>query len=241
MLPINRTRAMVLSAGVGKRLRPITATTPKPLVDVAGRALIDQALDRLTDSGVETAVVNVHYLADLIIAHLQRRARPKIVISDERARLLETGGGVKNALPFLGAAPFLVCNADSTWIEGITPNLAHLAAAWDPNRMDLLLLIAETVKSVGYSDRGDFILDPHGRLQRRAERCVSPFVYAGTAVLKPELFDNTPDGPFSLNLLFDRAIEAKRAYGVLMEGLWLHVGTPEGLRAAERAVRESAG
>ena len=224
---------MVLAAGLGQRMRPITATLPKPLVQVGGRALIDHALDRLSDAGVETAVVNVHYLADLVEAHARRRGTPRIVISDERDRLLETGGGVKRALPLLGADDFLVLNSDSLWIEGPRQNLGALREAWDPERMDLLLLVAAAADSFGYDGRGDFVMDPDGRLGRRGEREVAPFVYAGVAVCKPGLFADTPEGPFSLNLLFDRAIAAGRLYGQRLEGQWLHVGTPDSIAGAE--------
>jgi len=232
--------AMVLAAGLGKRMRPITATTPKPLVEVGGRALIDYALDRLAEAGVERAVVNVHYLADLIEAHLRRRDRPRIQISDERDRLLETGGGVRKALPLLGPKPFMILNSDSLWIEGPRSNLARMAAAWSPDHMDILLLVAATATSVGYDGAGDFHMDPAGRLERRGERKVAPFVYAGVAVLKPGLFEGSPDDSFSLNLLFDRAIEAGRLFGLRLDGYWLHVGTPESIAAANERIALSA-
>ncbi|MFH6784204.1 MULTISPECIES: nucleotidyltransferase family protein [Methylobacterium] len=235
------TRAFVLAAGLGKRMRPITATTPKPLVEVAGKSLVDYALDRIAQAGIPEAVVNVHYLADLMEAHLvRRRSAPLITISDERETLLETGGGVKKALRHLGPAPFMVLNSDSFWLEGPQPNLGRLVAAWDPERMDMLLLLASAATSLGYDGPGDFHMDGEGRLTRRAEREVSPFVYAGVAILKPDLFADTPDGAFSLNLLFDRAIAAERLFGLRLDGQWLHVGTPEALREAEERVRASA-
>ncbi|WP_375464059.1 nucleotidyltransferase family protein [uncultured Methylobacterium sp.] len=235
------TRAFVLAAGLGKRMRPVTATVPKPLVEVAGKALLDHALDRATEGGIETAVVNVHYLPDLIEAHLAKRGgAPRILVSDERAALLETGGGVKRALALLGDTPFLVFNADSFWLEGPAPNLARLVAAWDGTIMDILLLVAPTTTSLGYEGAGDFVMDADGRLARRGERRVAPFIYAGVAILKPGLFADTPDGAFSLNLLFDRAIEAGRLSGLRLDGQWLHVGTPEAIRAAEERVRLSA-
>ena len=235
------TRAFVLAAGLGKRMRPITATTPKPLVEVAGKSLVDYALDRIAEAGIPEAVVNVHYLADLMEAHLvRRRGGPAITISDERDKLLETGGGVKKALPLLGTAPFMVLNSDSFWLEGPQPNLRRLVAAWDPERMDMLLLLASAATSLGYDGPGDFHMDKEGRLTRRAEREVSPFVYAGVAILKPELFADTPEGSFSLNLLFDRAIRAERLFGLRLDGQWLHVGTPEALREAEERVKASA-
>ena len=178
------TRAMVLAAGLGTRMRPLTDTLPKPLIKVAGKALIDHALDRLADAGVETAIVNVHHMADQIENHLKGRARPKIEISDERGELLDTGGGVVKALQRLGDKPFFHMNSDTLWIEGVTPNLARLGAQFDPASMDILLLLASATASIGYEGRGDFAMAPDGRLRRRAEREVTPFIYAGAAVLK---------------------------------------------------------
>lgn len=239
-ISIRPNRAMILAAGIGKRMRPITATVPKPLVEVAGRSLIDHGLDRLERAGVERAVVNVHYLADLVSAHIRRRERPEIVISDEREKLLDTGGGIAKALRHIGEEPFYVINSDSFWIEGPRPNLDWLAGAWDGDRMDALLLLASTVRSVGYHGRGDFRMDPAGRLERRPEREVAPFAYAGAAILHPRLFADCPDGPFSLNILFDNAIEADRLFGVRMDGSWLHVGTPETIGEAELSIADSA-
>ncbi|MEM5581520.1 nucleotidyltransferase family protein [Roseibium sp. AS2] len=234
-------KAMILAAGLGKRMRPLTATTPKPLIEVNGQALIDHGMDRLKAAGVKSCVVNVHYLADLVEVHVRRRTDMETVVSDERARLLETGGGIKKALPLLGDEPFFQLNADTCyWIEGVKPNLEHMIDAWDESRMDALLLIAETVKSVGYYGRGDFDMARDGALTRRPEKAVTPFAYAGAAILHPRLFVGAPDGPFSMNTLFDRAIENGRLFGVQMEGLWLHIGTPEAIAAAEYAVRESA-
>lgn len=234
------TRAMVLAAGLGKRMRPLTASTPKPLVEVAGRALIDYSLDRLDDAGVDLVVVNVHYLAELVRVHVSRRRSPAIVVSDESARLLDTGGGIAKALVHLGPDPFFLLNSDSFWIEGARPNLDWLAAAWRDDAMDALLLLAPTVKSVGYAGRGDFVMSPDGRLKRRPEREVAPFVYAGTAIVHPRLFADAPQGPFSLNLLFDRAIEAGRLFGTRLDGLWMHVGTPEAIREVEGSIADSA-
>jgi len=232
---------MVLAAGLGKRMRPITVTVPKPLVEVAGRALIDHSLDRLASAGVETAVVNIHYLPQLMRAHLARRRRPpEVAISDETAKLLDTGGGIRHALPLLGDAPFYLLNSDSFWIEGARPNLHWLAGAWDDARMDVLLLLAPTVRAVGYRGRGDFRMDTNGRLTRRPEREVVPFAYAGAAIIHPRLFDGAPDGAFSLNLLFDKAGEAERLFGVRMDGVWLHVGTPEAITDAELSIADSA-
>ena len=232
---------MILAAGLGKRMRPITVTVPKPLVEVAGRALIDHSLDRLESAGVETAVVNIHYLPQLMRAHLaRRRRRPEVLISDETAKLLDTGGGIRHALPLLGDEPFYVLNSDSFWIEGARPNLRWLAGAWDDAKMDVLLLLAPTVRAVGYRGRGDFRMDTGGRLTRRPEREVVPFAYSGAAILHPRLFEGAPDGAFSLNLLFDRAAEKERLFGVRMDGLWLHVGTPDAIAEAELSIADSA-
>lgn len=239
--PAPVTTAMVLAAGLGQRMRPLTLTLPKPLVRIDGRTMLDHALDRLEEAGIENAVVNVHHLADLVERHLRDRARPRITISDERGLLLETGGGVRAALPLLGPAPFLVLNSDSLWIEGAESNIVRLVQAWDPGRMDILLLLASTATSLGYDGRGDFSMDPQGVLQRRREREVSPFVYAGVAILKPELFAATPAGAFSLNLLFDRAIDAGRLFGLRFEGEWLHVGTPASIPAAEERLAARSG
>ena len=230
--------AMVLAAGLGTRMRPLTDTLPKPLVEVAGRTLIDRVLDRLEQAGVKTAVVNVHHHADRLEAHLKTRQRPRIVISDERGALLDSGGGVKKALAQLGPGPFLIINSDTIWIEG-KPNLPALAAAFDPERMDAMLLLAATASSCGYDGRGDFSAEADGRLRRRAETGITPFVYAGVAVTTPRFCAETPDGPFSLNLLFDRAIARGRLYGLRLDGLWMHVGTPDAIAEAEACYARS--
>jgi MurNAc alpha-1-phosphate uridylyltransferase len=232
-------RAMVLAAGLGTRMRPLTDALPKPLVRVAGKPLLDHVLDRLSDVGVTTAVVNVHHMADAIEAHLEGRTRPKIVISDERGELLDTGGGVVKALALLGDAPFFHVNSDTIWIEGVMPNLGRLAAQFNPDQMDAALLVAATATSIGYEGRGDFAMTADGRLRRRAEREVVPFVYAGAAILSPKMFANAPAGKFSLNRLFDAAIEAGRLFGLRLEGTWMHVGTPAAIKAAEVAISES--
>ncbi len=228
-------RAMVLAAGLGQRMRPITDTLPKPLVAIGGKAMLDHALDRLAEAGIEEAVVNVHHLARQIEAHLAGRKQPRITISDERAQLLETGGGVKKALPLLGEGPFFHVNSDSLWSETGPSNIAAMAAAWNPHSMDLLLLLAPRETSIGFDGAGDFFRDEAGRLTRRGRAGSAPYVYAGVAILKPELFADTPEGPFSLNLLFDRAIAAGRLHGAVLEGQWLHVGTPEAIAPAEAA------
>jgi MurNAc alpha-1-phosphate uridylyltransferase len=232
---------MVLAAGLGTRMRPITDHMPKPLVQVAGKALIDHVLDRLAEAGVEQAVVNVHYLADQIERHLAGRRHPRIAISDERAQLLETGAGIVKALQALGDAPFFLVNADTIWIDGVKPNLLRLAAHFDPARMDALLLLAPTATSIGYDGRGDFAMTADGTLRRRPEREVAPFVYAGAAVLSPALFADAPTGAFSLTRLFDRAADAGRLHGLRLEGIWMHVGTPEAIAAAESALAASVG
>ena len=232
--------AMVLAAGFGKRMSPLTDRMPKPLVRVAGKALLDHVLDRLAEAGVERAVVNVHHFAEQMIDHVESRAQPRIAISDERGLLLDTGGAVVKALPELGEAPFFLLNADTVWIDGVKPNLARLAEAFDPRTMDALLLLAPTAGSVGYAGRGDFSMAADGRLRRRGEREVAPFVYAGAAIFAPALFAGSPPGAFSLTVLFDRAAAAGRLYGLRLEGLWMHVGTPEAIAAAETAIEASA-
>lgn len=230
---------MVLAAGLGKRMRPHSDTLPKPLVEVAGKPLIDHVLDRLAETGVEKAVVNVHYRAEAVERHLAGRTRPQITIADERGELLETGGGIVKALPLLGVAPFMVVNADTLWIDSVKPNLARLADAFDPARMEALLLMAPTATSIGYGGRGDFRMTASGQLVRRAERDVAPFVYAGAGILAPALFTDSPRGAFSLTVLFDRASEAERLFGLRLEGVWMHVGTPEAIAEAEQAMAES--
>ncbi|KFG67983.1 nucleotidyltransferase family protein [Microvirga sp. BSC39] len=232
-------KAIVLAAGLGKRMLQITATMPKPLVKVAGRSLIDFALDKLHEAGVETVVVNVHHFADMLEAHLRGRETPRIVISDERAELLETGGGVKKALPLLGDEPFITFNSDSLWIEGEAPNLKRLVAAWDPDRMDILMLVAPLSTSIGFEGRGDFHQDESGRLRRRGTDDSAPFAYAGVAIVKPELVHGTPDGAFSANAFYDRAIAKERLYGLCLEGQWLHVGEPQAIAEAERCLAAS--
>jgi MurNAc alpha-1-phosphate uridylyltransferase len=231
---------MVLAAGKGERMRPITNTIPKPLVKVDGKPLIDHVLERLAQAGVERAVVNVHHFADQIERHLRNRSRPKVVFSDERNMLLDTGGGVVKALDKLGTEPFFHVNSDTLWIDGVKPNLQRLADAFDGERMDALLLLAPTTNSVGYAGRGDYHMLPDGRLKRRGEREVAAFVYAGVAILSPVLFAGAPEGAFPLTKLFDRAQEAGRLYGLRLEGLWMHVGTPDAVAGAEAAIRASA-
>ena len=228
--------AIVLAAGLGTRMRPHNGHVPKPLVTVRGKPLIDYGLDRLAAAGVERAVVNVHHLADALERHLTARHRPRIVISDERGELLGTGGGIAKALPQLGDAPFFLINSDTFWLDGVKPNFARLADAYDADTMDALLLLAPTTDSIGYAGRGDFAMLPDGRLRRRGEQEVVPFVYAGAALLSPELFVDMPAGAFALTLLFDRAGAKGRLFGLRLEGVWMHVGTPEAIAAAEAAL-----
>jgi MurNAc alpha-1-phosphate uridylyltransferase len=228
--------AMVLAAGLGTRMRPHNGHVPKPLVEIGGKPLIDYVLDRLADAGVERAVVNVHHLADALERHLERRTKPHIVISDERGELLGTGGGIARALPLIGAAPFFLVNADTMWLDGVRPNFLRLAQAFDAQSTDALLLLAPTAGTRFYCGRGDYAMASDGHLRRRGEREVVPFVYAGAAVLAPSLFAGAPKGAFALTLLFDRAGEAGRLFGLRLEGLWMHVGTPEAVAAAEAAL-----
>lgn len=230
---------MVFAAGLGTRMRPITNTLPKPLVTVAGRALIDHALDRLAGAGVERAVVNVHWLADQIESHVANREAPRIIVSDEREKLLDQGGGIARALPHLGDGPFYICNTDAIWLEGPRSNLLRLAQAWNPETMDALLLVAATATSVGVDWPGDFDMHADGRLTKRQERMVAPFVYSGFGVIKPELFSGDGREVFPLGpILFDAAARG-RLYGLRLEGVWLHVGTPEAIEDAERTFQRS--
>ncbi len=232
--------AMVLAAGFGKRMLPLTQSMPKPMVKVDGVSLIDRVLDRLAAAGATRAVVNVHYCGGVLIEHLKDRRSPEILISDERDALLDTGGGVVRALPLLGTRPFFLVNSDSIWIEGASPNLSRLAATYDDARMDALLLLAPSAGAVGYSGPGDFTMEPEGALKTRGEREVAPFVYAGAAILHPRLFEEAPGGAFSLLHSFRKAEEAGRLYGLRLDGTWMHVGTPGAIGDAEDAIRRSS-
>ena len=234
-MSVKPSKAMVLAAGLGLRMRPLTDRMPKPLVQVAGRALLDHVLDKLGSAGVGEAVVNVHYLPDQIIDHTRARTRPRVIISDERDQVLGTGGGVVKALPMLGDAPFFHVNADTLWIDGVRPNLARLAETFDPARMDVLLLMAPTTSSIGYGGRGDYAMLPDGALRKRREQQVVPFVYAGAAIISPSLFADAPRGEFPLTRMFDAANERERLFGLRLDGVWMHVGTPEAVQAAEEA------
>jgi len=226
--------AFVLAAGLGTRMRELTATIPKPMVPLLGVPLIDRVLDGIADAGIPKAIVNVHYRADVLEAHLATRSRPKITISDERNQLLDTGGGVMKAWQHLKAGPFLIHNSDSVWIEGVGQNLERLCRAFDPESMDCLMLLAPISTSMGYEGSGDFNLDSNGRLTRRTEGRQSPFVFAGVSINHPRLFADAPEGAFSLNTVWNRAIERGRLSGIRMEGIWMHVGTPEAVAEAER-------
>lgn len=231
--------AMVFAAGLGTRMRPLTLQTPKPLVRVAGQSLIDYALDDCAAAGVETAIVNVHHLADQIEAHLVGRVAPKIIISDERARLLDQGGGIRKVLPWIGEAPFFVWNTDAFWFDAPRANLLSLAQAWDPEKMDAALLLAPTHGSIGVDWEGDFDLTPQGRIIRPAGP--KPFVYAGVGLLKPQLFAQQTQEAFKLAPIFFAAAEQGRLFGVVSQGLWLHVGAIETIGAAERAIATRRG
>jgi N-acetyl-alpha-D-muramate 1-phosphate uridylyltransferase len=238
-MPVKPTKAMVLAAGLGLRMRPLTERIPKPLVQVAGRPLLDHVLKKLGDAGVDEAIVNVHYLPDLIIQHVAGRTRPRVIVSDERSQVLGTGGGVVKALPLLGEVPFFLVNADTMWIDGVRSNLARLAEAFDPARMDILLLMAPTASSIGYDGSGDYAMLPDGALRKRKEHQVVPFVYAGAAVMSPAIFASAPSGEFSLTKMFDAANEQERLFGLRLDGMWMHVGTPDEVHAAEEAFLES--
>ncbi|HYJ59670.1 MAG TPA: nucleotidyltransferase family protein [Methyloceanibacter sp.] len=229
------TTAMVLAAGYGERMRPLTLSIPKPLVRLAGRPLLDHVLDRLAASGVKTAIVNVHYLPEQLEAHLAARQGrpPELLVSDERGVLLDTGGGTKKALPLLGSGPFFIHNADSVWSEGTAPALSRMLRKWNPGAMDCLLLLAPTATSIGYAAKGDFSMDAEGRLRRRGKNEVVPFAFAGVSLCDARLFEDAPDGRFSLNLLWDRALAEDKLCGMRMDGRWMHVGTPEALAEAE--------
>lgn len=230
------TTGMVLSAGLGLRMRPITEAIPKPLVMVAGRCLLDRALDHYAAAGLARAVVNTHHLADQIKAHVAGRTQPEIALSHE-PELLETGGGVLNALLLLGDAPFFVANSDATWLNGPVPALARLARAWNGAVMDALLLVAVIPGTLGYEGRGDFYMDSVGRLKRRLERGIAPFLFTGVQILHPRLFAGETPGTFSLNRVYDKALAAERLYGLRHDGAWYHVGTPAGLAAVEARLK----
>jgi MurNAc alpha-1-phosphate uridylyltransferase len=224
---------MVMAAGYGTRLRPLTDKVPKAMVKVLGRPMIDVVLDRLAAAGVERAVINLHHLGEVIRDHLKSRQDIEIVYSEEK-EILETGGGTKQALPLLGSDPFFVVNAKIIWLNGREDALHRLAKAWDPERMDSLLLLQPTVTAIGYDGPGDFLMDQEGRLKRRPEWEVAPFLYSGVNITHPRLFEASPDGAYSVNILWNRAIEQGRLCGIRHDGEWYHVSTPQHLREVER-------
>lgn len=234
------TRAMIMAAGLGTRMRPLTDDRPKPLVTVRGKTLIDHAIDRLVQAGVTMIVVNVHYRAEMLKAHLARRHDVEIRISEEREALLGTGGGIVHALPHFAGEPFFVHNSDSVWVEGIGHALDRMIAYWDPDRMDALLLLASMVTALGFEGTGDFLLDAEGRVARVPEHRLSPFAYPGVQIVHPRIFENAPDGEFSMNLLWNRAIERERLRGIRLDGVWIHVGTPDAVREAEAFLADLA-
>ncbi|MEI6642872.1 MAG: nucleotidyltransferase family protein [Novosphingobium sp.] len=235
--PLASDVAMVLAAGIGKRMRPLTATRPKPLVRVDGRPLIDHSLDKLVEAGVSRAVVNVHYLPGQIEAHLAQRNAPAIAISDEREALLETGGGMVKALPLIDADPFFCLNSDNVWLDGPHNVFAALSDAWDPAQMDALLLLVCHARTYNYTGRGDFHLDPLGRISRRKTGRVAPFIYTGIQIVSHRLLRDAPSGAFSTGVLWDRAIEEGRLYGISHSGLWFEVGAPQMIAPTEAALR----
>ena len=230
--------AMVMAAGLGKRMRPLTATRPKPLVEVAGKALIDHVLDRLRAAGVGKVVVNVHYLPDALEAHLTARAADfDLKFSDERKQLLETGGGMIQAEPLIGADPFLVINSDNYWIDGPSDTLQLLASLWREADMDALLLFVPQARAGNHRGQGDFHMNADGRLSRRGKGKVAPFVFTGIQMVSKRLLRDAPEGPFSTNILWDRAIEEGRCFGAVHQGLWFDVGNPAAIKATERALQ----
>lgn len=234
------TRAMIMAAGLGTRMRPLTADRPKPLVEVRGKALIDHAIDRLVQAGVRTIVVNVHYRADMLKAHLAKRRDVEIRISEETDMLLGTGGGIVKALANFADEPFFVHNSDSIWVEGFGHALDRMNAFWDPARMDALLLLAPMVTALGFEGTGDFMLDAEGHVSRVPEQRVSPFAYPGVQIAHPRIFENAPDGEFSMNVLWNRSIEKGRLFGMRLDGVWMHVGTTEAVKEAEAFLADLA-
>lgn len=236
------TRAMVLAAGMGLRMGSLTRERPKALVEVAGRTLIDRALDRLAEAGVGDAIVNLHYEGEMLRDHLERgaRAAPEIVFSDESERLLDTGGGVRAALDYFDDEVFFVVNCDALWLDGADNTLRRMASAWDPATMDALLLLVPTATALGYDGAGDFVIAGDSRLTRKQGGEVAPHLFGGVQMLRKSLFEGAPEGPFSLNLLYDKAEGRGRLFGIVHKGGWIHVGTPEAVSLAENALRVGA-
>jgi N-acetyl-alpha-D-muramate 1-phosphate uridylyltransferase len=238
------TRAMILAAGLGTRMAPLTLEKPKPLIALNGKPLIDHVIDRLVRGGVNFIVVNVHYMADQIVAHLEKRkAREsdvEIRICDETGMILDTGGAIAKALPYFEGEPFFAHNSDSLWVEGMGSAMARMKARWNPDTMDALMLLAPCATAIGYEGRGDFEMDAWGMLKRRPEMNLAPFVWTGLQIVHPRLFDGAPTGRFSINPLWDKAIENGRLSGVRLDGVWIHVGTLQGLEEAENFLRDLA-
>jgi MurNAc alpha-1-phosphate uridylyltransferase len=234
------TKAMIMAAGLGTRMRPLTNDKPKPMVSVAGKPLIDHAIDRLAAAGVKTVAVNVHYRAELLKEHLRRRSDGvKIYISEETDELLGTGGGVVKALHYFGDEAFFIHNSDSIWNEGYGHALDRMIARWNPDEMDGLLLMASLVSTIGYEGVGDFVMDADGRLARVPEARVSPFAFPGVQIVHPRLFSDPPKGAFSTNVVWDRAIAKGRLFGIRLEGTWMHIGTVEALEESEAFLADS--
>ena len=234
------TKAMIMAAGLGTRMRPLTNNCPKPLVKVQGKALIDHVIDRLVQTGVSQIVVNVHYRADMLEEHLSKRKDVEIRISDERQELMDSGGGIYRALPLLADQPFFHVNADTVWVEGTGRALDRLKARWDPETMDALMLLAPTVNTVCYDGRGDFMMDAEGRLSRVPEHYVAPFVWMSVEIVHPRLFDKAPGGKFSINPLWDIAIARGRLYGQRLDGVWMHIDRPDAVSASEAFLADLA-
>jgi MurNAc alpha-1-phosphate uridylyltransferase len=231
--------AMIMAAGLGKRMRPLTATKPKPLIEVNGKALLDHVLERLHVAGVKKVVVNVHYLADALEAHLTTRAHGlEVAISDERNLLLETGGGLVKAEPLIDCDPFLALNSDNLWIDGPADTIKLLASQWNDAKMDALLLLVPQARALGHKGQGDFHMDRAGRLRRRERSHVAPFVFTGIQMVSKRLLRDAPEGPFSTNLLWDRAMDEGRAFGAVHQGLWFDVGTPQSIPFTEAALED---
>lgn len=232
--------AMVMAAGLGKRMRPLTASKPKPLIEVSGKPLLDHVLEKLRAAGVEKVVVNVHYLADALEAHLRNSAHGLgVEISDERGLLLETGGGLIKAEPMIDCDPFLALNSDNLWVDGPADTLKLLSSHWDSDRMDALLLLVPLARALNHKGMGDFHMDRVGRLRRRAHNKVAPFVFTGVQMLSKRALRDAPDGPFSTNVLWDRAIEEGRCFGAVHQGLWFDVGTPGSIKQTEAALQDA--
>lgn len=227
-------QAMILAAGLGTRMAPLTADKPKPLIEVHGSALIDHVIDKMVDAGVKFLVVNVHYKAEMIKAHLAGRKDISIQICDETDAILDTGGAIANALPLFRDKPFFAQNSDSFWVEGMGQALSRMRERWDSDKMDALMLLAPCATSIGYEGRGDFEMDADGRLTRREEMKLAPFVWTGVQIVHPRLFDGAPSGRFSINPIWDKAIQNERLFGIRLDGVWIHVGTPEAKSEAER-------